>query len=178
MAFVLAFTGKIGSGKTTLTAALARELGCRRASFGDYVRHIVSNRGLEQTRENLQMIGTELLEANLRGFCSAVLRHSGWGQGEALVIDGLRHVETINPIQDLISPARLKIISVAIDEDTRLARLGLRGDGDKKALSLADSHSSEQQVGSILLKKADLVIDGNDPVSENVSRIMAWIKCQ
>ena len=175
MAFALAFTGKIGSGKTTLTTALARELGCRRASFGDYVRHVVNRLGLDENRENLQRVGTELLERDRLEFCGAVLSHSGWTAGESVVLDGLRHEETIEPIQGIVQPAHLEIIFVEIDEQTRLNRLGIRGDGDRRALSLADSHSSEGQVSFILAQRADLIVRGDDPVEANIEYIKNWI---
>ena len=176
LTFALAFAGKIGSGKTTLTTALAAEIGCKRASFGDYVRYVVDQRGLEQTRENLQNIGTEVLELDRRIFCTNVLQHVGWRRGDSIVIDGLRHSETIDLLQELVSPAKLKIIYVTIDDDIRLDRLGVRGDGDRRALTTAESHSSEKQVNSVLAYRADLVIDGGMPIADNVRRIIDWVK--
>jgi dephospho-CoA kinase len=178
MAAVLAFAGRMGSGKTTLTTALARALGCKRASFGDYVRHVVAARGLEQTRENLQRIGTELLEQDRLGFCRAVLQYAGWVPGEVLVIDGLRHSETIDLIQQLVSPLRLRIVYLAIDDDTRLERLGARGEGEREALLSAEAHSSEQQVTSILARRAHLTVDSGIPVQECVRRVMEWAQNQ
>ena len=174
MAVVLAFAGKIGSGKTTVTTALATALGCKRASFGDYVRHVTASLNLEQTRENLQRIGSELLKQDRIGFCDAVLRYSGWTPGETLVLDGLRHAETIDPIRRLIRPAELKIIYLEIDDDTRLNRLCLRGDGDQSSLTAAESHSSELQVRSELTSRADLVINSSASVSDNVNRVIEW----
>ena len=178
MVAVLAFAGRMGSGKTTLTTALARAFGCKRASFGDYVRHVVKARGFEQTRENLQKIGTELLEQDRLRFCSDVLHHAGWTPGEALVIDGLRHAETISLIRQLVSPLGLRIIFLEIDDDIRLERLEARGDGEREALSLAEAHSSEQQVISVLARQADLIIDSGDSVQESVRRVVEWARCQ
>ena len=178
MAAVLAFAGRIGSGKTTLTTALAEALGCKRASFGDYVRYVVNARGMPATRENLQRIGTDLLEHDKLVFCDAVLRYSGWTPGTSLVIDGLRHAETIDLICQLVSPLKFRIVYLEIDEDTRLERLGLRGEGGREALSLAESHSSEQQVISILARRADLIVDGGNSIQESVHRIVEWIRSQ
>jgi dephospho-CoA kinase len=176
MRMVLAFAGRIGSGKTTLTTALAKVLGYSRASFGDYVRHVVQTRGMDQTRENLQRIGTDLLEGDRLAFCNEVLRHSGWTAGDGLVIDGLRHAETIELIQRLTHPLKLKIIYLQIDDSLRLERLAARGDAE--ALWLAESHSSEQQVASILAQRADLTIDGGDSVHESVQRLVEWVQNQ
>jgi len=178
MAVVYAFAGRMGSGKTTLTKALAKAVGCKRASFGDYVRHVVKGRGLKQTRENLQKIGTELLEQDRLGFCSEVLYHSGWTPGEPLVIDGLRHAETIELIQQLVSPLRLKIVYIKVDDGIRLERLSARGEGERDALSVAESHTSEQQVGTILAQRADLTIDGGGSIQESTRKIVEWIQNQ
>jgi dephospho-CoA kinase len=178
MAAVLAFAGRMGSGKTTLTTALAKALGCKRASFGDYVRHVVKERGLEQTRENLQKIGTELLDQDRLGFCSEVLHYAGWTPGEPLIIDGLRHAETIDLIRQLVSPLSLRIVYLEIDDDIRLGRLGARGEGEREALALAESHSSEQQVTSILARMAHLTIDSGVPVQESVRRVAEWAQNQ
>ena len=178
MTKVIAFAGKIGSGKTTLTKALAESLGCLRASFGDYVRDVVRAQGLPPTRENLQRVGTQLLESDTNGFCRAVLSQPGWRPGEMLVIDGLRHKETVNPIKDIISPAELRIVFLSVDENTRLARLAQRGDADISALTRADAHSSELQVGSTLCEMADLVLEGDESVEDTVLRVGEWIRTQ
>jgi dephospho-CoA kinase len=177
MSIVLAFAGKIGSGKTTVTKALAAVLRCQRVSFGDYVRDVVSQRGLAQTRETLQLVGTELLERDLRGFCREVLVSCGWKSGEMLMIDGLRHAETIEPIRQIVKPADLKIVFLALDDQIRRERLVLRDNGDEAAITRAEDHSSERQVG-FLAERADLVIQGSQPVSEIVGQITKWIKCQ
>jgi len=176
MAFALAFAGKIGSGKTALTTALAQALECKRASFGDYVRQVVESRALEQTRENLQRIGTEILEHDRFAFCDAVLRHAGWKRGDGLLIDGLRHLETIDPLQQLVDPARLKLVYIEISDGTRLERLQARGEGNPDALAVAEAHSSEKQVAGILAPRADLIVDGGDPIYENVRRVLEWLR--
>lgn len=172
---VIAFSGKLGSGKTTISNATATALGWPLVGFGDYVRKVVRERGLEGTRENLQAVGTELLEGDSYDFCKAVLSSGGWIAGEPLLIDGLRHVRTIAIIQELISPAKLKIISISVSEATRLRRLGQRDQVDAASTGIIEAHSSEQEVGAILCNHADLVIDGEKPVSELVAEVVLWI---
>jgi dephospho-CoA kinase len=174
MAFAVAFSGKIGSGKTTISTAVSQSLGCKRASFGDYVRHIVSERGLELTRANLQRVGTEILEADRFEFCKNVLLYSGWSQGESLVIDGLRHSETISPLNQLVSPAQLRIVYVDIDERSRFERLGIRAEV-YSALLLADAHSSEQQVTTTLQDVAEMTLDGRKPIEDCVATVLEWM---
>ncbi len=71
---VLAFSGGIRSGKSTLSTGVAEALGCRRVSFGDYVRAITQVRGLENCRENWQAVGESLIREDLNQFCGAVSR--------------------------------------------------------------------------------------------------------
>lgn len=178
MAIVVAFAGKIGSGKTTVTNSLAGLLCWHRASFGDYVRLVVRERRLDATREELQRVGTELLREDPRHFCSSVLLNCGWRCGENLIIDGLRHVETIEIIQKLVQPALLRIVFLSVDEETRIDRLTQRGEADATTIAPADAHSSEQQASSTLAASADLVIDANKPVDEIVREVMNWIRSQ
>jgi dephospho-CoA kinase len=175
MTVTIAIAGKICSGKTTIATALAKLLDCPRASFGDYVREVVANRELPPTRVNLQQVGAEILKTGTDDFCKAVLLQSGWIPGQSLVIDGLRHEETIEPIRQQVKPSELKIVFLSIDERTRSSRLAQRGDGDAIALMLADTHPSEYQANTTLAAHADLVINASQSIDEIVSEIKAWI---
>ena len=175
MLLVVAFAGKIGSGKTTITKSLAELLGWPRASFGDYVRSVLHERGLQETRQNLQRIGTQLLENDSRGFCSSVLLSCGWKAGQNLIVDGLRHVETIDIIREIVQPATLRIVFVSVSDETRLRRLKQRGEGD---IASVERHSSEQQVSSVLQRRADLLIEGNRAANMIVAELTDWIRNQ
>ena len=175
MTFVIAFAGKIGSGKTTISTAISKVLGCKRASFGDYVRQVASRRGLECTREILQYVGTEALETDKLEFCKNVLEYSGWSQGEPLVIDGLRHSETIPLLNQLVSPAQLRIVYMDIDEQSRFERLGIHGEVQMEVLTLADAHSSEQEAATILHNIADVIVDGRKPIENCVAAVLEWM---
>ncbi len=60
---ILAFAGRMGAGKSSVSGAFAADLGWKFASFGAFVRKTATNRGIEHTRESLQAVGAEL-EAN------------------------------------------------------------------------------------------------------------------
>lgn len=175
--FAIAFAGKIGSGKTTISTAVAQALACKRASFGDYVRFRVAELGVELTRENLQRIGTELLESDRLGFCRDVLLYAGWSEGESIVIDGLRHRETIPLLNKILSPAYLRIVYIDVDEQTRVERLVPRRETDVMALASADAHSSEQQLAAIE-RMADMNLDGRNPLPSSVAAVLEWMAKQ
>jgi dephospho-CoA kinase len=132
----------------------------------------VRRQGLEGTRDNLQRIGSELLDSDPEAFCALVLMSCGWKAGQNLIIDGLRHVETIEIIRRLVHPAWLKIVFISVPESTRLERLRQRGESD---VVTADRHSSEQQVGSAVYSRADLVIEGNRPLRLIITELTEWI---
>ncbi len=172
---VIAFAGKIGSGKTTITTSLADALAWPRVSFGDYVRSVARERGLEETREVLQFVGTEILRADPRAFCNSVLANSGWKAGQNLLIDGLRHAETIKIISELTRAETLDIIFVKISEEVRLSRLKGREGSDPSYRALVEAHSSEAQVTSALADAADFVVDNDGTLQATISEIVKWM---
>lgn len=174
---VIAIAGRIGSGKTTLSKDVAAALACPRATFGDYVRRRVLDRGLLPSRENLQVIGTELLLDNATEFCRSVISMSGWQKELDLVIDGLRHLITIPIIRRITQPATLRIVYVSVPEDIRLNRLSDRGEGGQENVARIESHSSEQELES-LAEMADIEIKGDGDRSKNVSIIRARLRNQ
>ena len=174
MMLAVSFAGRLGSGKTTLSKSLARSLGWRRTSFGDYVRQATRERGLEQSRQNLQGIGTQLLKDSPQAFCTAVLLSCGWEPGDNLIIDGLRHMSTVQIIRELVRPALLKIVFISVPDATRFNRLEKRGELE---IASAERHSSEQELSS-LEAHADLVIDGNRPVKTVIAELTHWIRNQ
>src|SRR5690242_7997878 len=100
--FVVALSGRIGSGKSALASRLAQCLGCERVSFGDYVRAAALAKGLEPTGENLQLVGAALVEAGWEPFCRAVLAQAPWQPGQPLVVDGVRHVDALAHLKRLV----------------------------------------------------------------------------
>lgn len=175
MSKVVAFAGKIGSGKTTITKSLADLLAWPRASFGDYVREEARQRGMKDTREVLQVLGTEILRADPRIFCKSVLAYSGWNAGQDLLIDGLRHEETVEIIRDLTQARSVSVVFVRISEEVRLERLMGREGSDAKYRAIVEAHSSEAQVTSILADRANFIIDNDGALETTVSAISKWI---
>jgi dephospho-CoA kinase len=171
---VVAISGRIGSGKTTLSKDLAASLGCARASFGDYVRSVVQQQGLEPTRDNLQVVGTQMLQSDASAFCRSVLSSCGWQPGRDLVIDGLRHLRTIPIIETLITPSRMTIVYVWVPEEIRLLRLKKRGEGDAIDVARIESHSSEQELDSIT-QLATLHLRGDMARDKNVEEVQTCL---
>ncbi len=157
-----AFAGRIGTGKSSLSIALAADMHWKRASFGDFVRSIAEERGVVNSRHNLQEIGAELESSDAFAFCRDVLNFAGWISGEPVVIDGIRHVRVLEIVRELIAPIPLLFVYLDGEEQSRKARL-LRRDGvDGASFVDAESHSTERDVASRLPELADLRLFSKD----------------
>jgi hypothetical protein len=116
---VLVFAGRLASGKSTLSAGVAGALGWPYVSFGEYVRQVARSRGLDWSRHVLQELGAALIGQDCEGFCRAVLGQTDWDPGQPLVIDGLRHVEAVDVLRQLVAPSTLLLIFITVNEPAR-----------------------------------------------------------
>ncbi len=163
---ILAFAGKIGSGKTTLAKAVADILGCPLVSFGNYVRTLAQSSGLDaNSRKVLQDMGEALIREDCRRFCEGVLAQAEWTPGNHLVIDGVRHRTILTTIKALVAPDEVRLIFVDLDEEVRTTRLANAGFVSEQ-IARFDSHSTEHDVNAVLRDIADLVLDASRPIQE------------
>lgn len=173
---VVAFTGPIGSGKSTISHLVAQKLGWKRVSFGDYVRAVARDKKLEKSREVLQDLGSILINEGWDHFCKAVLEQVQFKRGECLVVDGIRHVEALNTIRDLVYPSNVFLVYVQLKPSQRQKRLKVKELANKSETKQIEEHPTEKQVQTILPMVADLVVDGSKPEVQIVSTIAAWIE--
>lgn len=160
---VIGLSGQLGSGKSSLASILAERSSWQRAAFGDYLRHLANQRGLETDRVSLQQLGEEQIALGWDAFCSAVLNHFEWRPGRGLVVDGIRHVDAVRTLNRLMYPQRLFLVHLAIDEEIRHGRLALR-DGTQAFLMSVEEHTTEADVKDALPRAADMVVDAARPV--------------
>lgn len=172
---IVGFAGKIGSGKTTLSAAVAEALNWPRVGFGDYVRGVARQRGLEESRKVLQQIGASLVE-NPDKFCRSLLEQVDWKPGQHLVVDGIRHAKIIDALRRVTEPSRVFLVFVKVAEKVRRKRLLNDGATGKQAAPEYESHTTEADVKAVLPAMADLVVDGTLPVPDLVNHIVAWVQ--
>ena len=171
---IVTFSGAIGSGKSTLSRAIAKRLGFSRVSFGDHVKLIAGQRGIAQTRESLQEVGVSLIEAGWEGFCRSVLSQASWKVGQSLVVDGVRHVEALQTLRRITAPSRVVSVFVRLSESERKSRFEQAGTPNAPLVQWA-SHSTEIQTGTMLPEVADLILDGSQPLEEEADRVEQWI---
>ena len=174
MEVALGISGRIGSGKTSLAVVLAERLNCPRASFGDYVRTVATDRGLDASqRDVLQEVGDALIVAGWGAFCAAVLSGAGYSGG-AVVVDGIRHADAAKTMQMLVDPSPWRLVAVESDDETRRSRLTGRG-VDHAGSTQADAHPNEGEVASVMAS-ADLVVSSDRTVAEAADAVMEWLK--
>lgn len=175
MNLLVCFSGQIGSGKSSVSAATAAALGWRRTGFGDYLRTEVSRRGGDpNSREALQNLGQHLVQADAEDFCRLVLAAAGFRPGDDFVIDGVRHVEIFRNLERLAKPSVAKLLFLDADEAQRLARIRERS--DKGDFGRATSHRVEAELQSDLPALADDVVDATRPFDEIVAVCLATIE--
>jgi dephospho-CoA kinase len=154
---VVAFGGRIASGKSTLATAVAGRLDMPCASFGDAVRAEAAKRGLPTDRATLQGLGDELIAAGWDAFVDTVVRQAHWDGMEPLVVDGVRHVEAVRALERRWAPHPVVVVFIEAAPGQRAQRLAGRGVRDQDIVA-ADSHPNEADLPAVR-DRADIVID-------------------
>lgn len=172
MGTVLALSAPIKTGKSFVGKPFAKKSGWDYVSFGNYVRLITEQRGLPAQREVWQEVGEELIRHDLEAFCRGVLAQApNWKPGKPLLIDGVRHVEVNNLLREIVAPSKYILAWLAVDEETRIERL-IREEVDEiDAIQRIESHSTENQVKTVLPYIADYIIDGSVPLPELIEKL-------
>ena len=170
---VIGFSGRIKSGKTTISQAVAGALQLKRASFGDFVRDVAVYRGLDaDCRQVLQQLGESLIAEGWLKFCRDVLQATDWTQGESIVVDGIRHADAVTELSRLAAPMPVVLVHVETDEKTRITRLARKELIEQESIK---SHSTERDVREVLPSMAKLVVDGTKPIDVVVEEIAQFI---
>lgn len=176
---VVCLAGKIGSGKSSLSDALATSLGWTRAGFGDYLRALITDNGGDPNdRRALQELGLTLVSTDARSFCAGLLATTEFLPGNNLLLDGIRHVAVLGVIRALVAPSSTKLIFVAASADNRIDRVSERPGGFQD-LPRAESHIVESELSDALPACADLILDADRPfecvLADCTNAIQDWL---
>jgi cytidylate kinase len=167
---ILLFAGPSKSGKTTLAKRLAESLAVPFSSFGDYVRKEAQRRGFTgSSSRELQELGSEMVEKDVKSFCEAVLEGGGYVVGHGLVIDGIRHMEAFATIQTLVPKQSVKLIYLESSLADRMKRSSLSA----RELREIDSHPVEAD-RTLLKSAADLVLSTSAESDECFETLLTW----
>lgn len=159
--YVICISGKIGSGKSTITQAICALSGMTSRSTGEFVRKVAIQRGIKEIdRSILRRIGVEYISKGWDIFCHSFLQYCDWTPGRAFVIDGIRHIGFYEGIKSLIAPTKSFLVYIEIDEAERASRIQLR---DQSNLPENDQHETELYYEDIR-NNADIIVQNNmDP---------------
>jgi cytidylate kinase len=159
----LAFSGSIGSGKTSVSKRVASALGYGWNGFGSTVKRIAAERAIPINREALQSLGADLIANNPEAFCARVVDEARQAKDSPLVIDGLRHAHIRDVLRGLSAPRKLICIYVDVADDIRFNRLAERDGLSVLEIQTIERHSTEIEV--------------NKELPQTVDAILAWLDC-
>lgn len=124
----------------------------------------------------MQSLGREFIQKGWEPFCSQVLETAIWIPGENLIVDGIRHVEAVETLQEITQPSDVKLVYITTPENLRRQRVVTRG---REKGPAAESHPVESEVRSTLPARADLLIDNSSSRAQTIQRITdalgSWI---
>jgi dephospho-CoA kinase len=171
----IVFSGRFGSGKTTLAHATAASLGGGYAGFGATIKRIAIEHSLPITRENLQALGEQLVRERAEELCRRVIAERQPNDAARSIIDGLRHKEVYDILRRLSGPKRLLCVFVDIPDDIRIQRIKAREPLSDLQISQIDNHSTEIQVGTVIRSLADISVDNSKSIRAVVDEIVRAI---
>ena len=165
MKAAIVICGRIGSGKSTVSAMLASELSIQMVSFGDYVRQMARRDGRPNTRSVLQNLGDCLYQQlGASGLLQGTLEMAGIDKDETVIFDGVRHIDVLSEIRRRAD----KTVAVYLDASPEVRYERRRSQGPPglswQEFEAMDNHSVEGEIGA-LAEFCNLVIDASKPLS-------------
>lgn len=165
---VIAISGQIKTGKTTLAKALGAELPAQTASFGGYLRASLAT----SERSILATEGQRRVETDPGGFTRDVLAASGWVAGQPLIVDGIRHHAIFEVLARLVAPQSCTLVFLDLADDALTARRRASGVTSPGL----DNHPTERDVRGRLREAADLILDATKTPRELRDDVIAFLR--
>lgn len=176
MSLLVAFSGPIGSGKSTVSRQVALELGGIWSGFGNTVRAIAAERNIPNERKALQSLGADLVANSPDTFCRRVIASSDAKPSQDLIIDGVRHISIRNHLRALSPPRRFCLIYVDAAPDLRMSRLKTRDGLSADEVAELSKHSTEVEVETQLSQQADKKIQNFSDPAIAVDEVLEFLR--
>lgn len=171
---IIGFSGKHGSGKTTLAREFANDIKAKFISFGDYIRDIAKERKQNyEDRIVLRDIGEEQIGLGWSTFCQSVLDFYGYSGEKLLVVDGVRHIGCLEGFRIILPNPEIYVVYIDVSEALSLERQRKRGESELYTYS-GNLHMTEEQVVTIIPSIADLKLDGSKDIIELKKQLNKW----
>ena len=174
MKAAIVICGRIGSGKSTVSAMLASDLSIQVVSFGDYIRQMAQRGGRPDTRSALQNLGDCLYEQlGASGLLQGTLEMASIDSDETVIFDGVRHIDVLSEIRRRAG----KTVAIYLDASPEV-RYERRRSQEPIGLSWQEfetinSHIVEGEIGA-LVELCDFVIDASQPLSLLQGDLPQW----
>jgi cytidylate kinase len=177
MSVLLCFSGQIGSGKSSVSKAVAEALGWSRIGFGEYLRNEVTRLGGDPNgRRALQDLGQMRVNDDPVAFCRDVLNAGGFKPGDNFVIDGIRHISIFEILAQLGKPSNARLLYLRASESARMARVEVRSDSSDFAR--ASRHRVEAELSDMLPQRAHGIVSADQSldcvVSDCLNLVQKW----
>ncbi len=174
---VIGVTGKIGSGKTSISNYLQEKYHFSEYQFSQILSDVLERLHLKKSRENFQKLGFLLRKEWPEVIVDALEKDMGEGKKKLVVIDGIRYA---NELEMLKKFEKNILISVEAPTEVRYERCRKRGEKEEDSISfeeflasekretekgiegvsqLADYHLENKESKEELLKKVDEIME-------------------
>ncbi len=143
-------------------------------SFGDHLRSVADDFGIEPSRENLQQLGKDAICCGWAPFVHAVLAGAPAGTEGGIVVEGVRHKEAISTVRTQVAPLPVVLVFLTLSPHQRLGRLAEKGITADEGTQI-DKHEIEIEVREVS-EAADFRVDAGPPIAEVVASIVDRLK--
>ena len=163
----IGITGKMGSGKSSLTKFLKEQENCYVTSFSSVIRKTLNNLDLIPTRELMQATGDFFRDYDKLVWVRQLLKEVK-DVTNNVIIEGIRYDFESNEL----ASQGFKIIKVLANDEIRRKRIANRSNIsiDDQTWSVWQNHPTEVHVDQII---SDFTIDNNDSIKDLNQKILA-----
>lgn len=166
---ILGLAGEMACGKGAATEYLVKKHQAQSLRFSTILRDVLTRLGLEQSRDNLQVLST-VLRQNFKEdlFAKVIAEDAKQIKGEIVIIDGVRRLADIKYLKEL---PEFKLAYIETDIRSCYERIMKRrenaDDAQKTFEEFQASHQDECELQIKNLKnQADIIINNNGPLDE------------
>jgi dephospho-CoA kinase len=129
---IIAISGQIASGKSTISGILCKQLNCRSLSFGKLIWNILNEEGQAITRGTLQDRGLEIINKyGYNGIAKLLIDSNNLNDRSSYIIEGIRHPKVCDYYQNFFGSI-FKLVYVECSQELRFSRI--KGQSNKNII--------------------------------------------